>query len=49
MPESIFEVADLFLMAFDFSALDLMHRCENELINRITSGTVTDLLIKLFP
>ena len=49
MPESIFEVVELFFMAYDFSSLDLMHRCENELVNRITATSVTDLLIKIFP
>lgn len=36
-------------MAYDFQVMDLMQRCENELVNRITASNVTDLLIRLFP
>lgn len=36
-------------MAYDFQVMDLMIRCEHELINKINASNVTDLLVQLFP
>ncbi len=49
MSEDVFKVAELFFMAYDFQVLDLMSRCEHEIINRINPSNVTDLLVLLFP
>ena len=47
MPEDLLEVIELYFMAYDFQVLDLMQRCENELINKISAQNVTDILLKL--
>ena len=49
MPEDLLAVIELYFMAYDFQVLDLMQRCENELINKISAQNVTDILIKLHP
>jgi len=49
MPEDIFKVSELFFLAYDFQIPDLMSRCENEVINKITSVNVTDVLLLFFP
>ena len=49
MPEDLLAVIELYFMAYDFQVSDLMQRCENELINKISAQNVTDILIKLHP
>ena len=42
-------LVELFFLAYDFQVMDLMQRCENEIVNRLSQQNVTDLLIKIFP
>ena len=49
IPSSIFEVTQLFFIAHNFQILDLMSRCEHEIINKIDSVNVVDLLVLLQP
>lgn len=47
IPSNIFEVVQLFFIAHEFKILDLMSRCEHEIINKINSMNVVDLLVLL--
>ena len=49
IPANIFEVTQLFFIAHQFQILDLMSRCEHEVINKINSENVVDLLVLLHP
>ena len=49
MPEDIFKVANLFFLAYDFQVLDLMVRCENEIINKLNSMNVVEVLLTFYP
>lgn len=49
MPTDIFQVSDLFFLAFDFQVLDLMTRCENEIINKLNSTSVVQILLRFYP
>ena len=49
MPNDIFQVSDLFFLAFDFQVLDLMTRCENEIINKLNSTNVVQILLRFYP
>ncbi len=49
MPDDVFKVIELYFFAYDFQVVDLMDRCENELVNRVSAANVTDLLVLLFP
>ncbi len=49
IPSNIFEVAQLFFIATEFQILDLMSRCEHEVINKINSLNVVDILVLLHP
>ena len=49
IPSNIFEVAQLFFIAHEYQILDLMSRCEHEIINKINSENVVDLLVILQP
>ena len=49
MPNDIFQVSDIFFLAFDFQVLDLMTRCENEIINKLNSTNVVQILLRFYP
>ena len=49
IPSNIFEVTQLFFIAHQYQILDLMSRCEHEIINKISSLNVVDLLVLLQP
>ena len=49
IPSNIFEVTQLFFIAHQYQILDLMSRCEHEIINKINSLNVVDLLVLLQP
>ena len=49
IPSNIFEVTQLFFIAHEYQILDLMSRCEHEIINKINSLNVVDLLVLLQP
>ena len=49
IPSNIFEVTQLFFIAHQYQILDLMSRCEHEIINKINSMNVVDLLVLLQP
>ena len=49
IPSNIFEVTQLFFIAHEYQILDLMTRCEHEVINKINSMNVVDLLVLLYP
>jgi hypothetical protein len=49
MPEDIFKIIELYFLAYDYQVVDLMDRCENELVNRISAVNVTELLVLMFP
>jgi len=49
MPNDIFQVSDLFFLAFDFQVIDLMTRCENEIINKLNSINVVQILLRFYP
>ena len=49
MPNDIFQVSDLLFLAFDFQVLDLMTRCENEIINKLNSTNVVQILLRFYP
>ena len=49
IPYNIFEVTQLFFIAHEYQILDLMSRCEHEIINKINSLNVVDLLVLLQP
>ena len=49
IPSNIFQVTQLFFIAHKYQVLDLMNRCEHEIINKINSINVVDLLVLLHP
>lgn len=49
IPQNIFEVCQLFFIAHRYQVLDLLSRCEHEIINKIDSLNVVDLLVMLHP
>lgn len=49
IPAEIFEVTQLFFIAHQYQVLDLMTRCEHEIMNKINSMNVVDLLVLLHP
>lgn len=49
IPSNIFEVTQLFFIAHNYQILDLMSRCEHEIINKINSMNVVDVLVLLHP
>ena len=49
MPEEISKVLELFFLAYELKLVDLMSRCESELVNRISYSSVVDILIRLYP
>ena len=49
IPTNIFEVTQLFFIAHEYQLLDLMSRCEHEIINKITPLNAVDLLVLLQP
>lgn len=49
MPDDIFKIIGLYFLAYDYQVVDLMDRCENELVNRICATNVTELLVLMFP
>lgn len=49
IPSNIFQVTQLFFIAHKYQVLDLMNRCEHEIINKINSLNVVDLLVLLHP
>lgn len=49
MPSDIFQVAELFFLAYDFQVLDLMSRCENEIVNKLSSTNIVQILLRFYP
>ena len=49
IPQNVFEITQLFFIAHEYQVVDLMSRCEHEIINRINSINVTDILLLFHP
>ena len=49
IPQNVFEITQLFFIAHEYQVMDLMSRCEHEIINRINSINVTDILLLFHP
>lgn len=49
MPCEVGPMVQLLFLAQDFQVLDLMARCESELINKLTCQNVVDVLTLLYP
>ena len=49
VPQNVFEITQLFFIAHEYQVMDLMSRCEHEIINRINSINVTDILLLFHP
>ena len=49
IPQNVFDITQLFFIAHEFQVMDLMSRCEHEIINRINSTNVTDILLLFHP
>ena len=49
VPEEITETIDLYYLAQEFEVRDLMWRCEEEIILKISPSNVVDVLVRYFP
>ncbi|CDW74743.1 ankyrin repeat and fyve domain-containing protein 1 [Stylonychia lemnae] len=49
VPDDIIETIDLFYLAQEFQVIDLMWRCEEEIILKISPSNVVDVLVKYYP
>ena len=49
IPQNVFDITQLFFIAHEFQVMDLMTRCEHEIINRINSINVIEILLLFHP
>eukprot|EP00347_Sterkiella_histriomuscorum_P014120 403362092 len=49
VPEDVIETIELFYLAQEFQVMDLMWRCEEDIILKISPQNVVDVLVKYYP
>ncbi len=49
VPEEIVEIIELYYLAQEYQVMDLMWRCEEEIILKISPSNVVDVLVRYSP